>query len=173
MAIFKSVTTLTLLTSLTSALWILPENIDQDLLSSYDYVIAGAGISGLVVANRLTEDPNITVLVLESGNLDDGDQRIFVPKDIADIKLNGANENYWNYTTAPQTSLDGLPRVIPQGKVVGGGSVVNAMVWQRGFKIDFDAWATLGNEGWAWDDLVPYFMKVSHTELQYSTHQFI
>jgi choline dehydrogenase len=86
-----------------------------------------------------------------------------VPKDIADIKLDGADQYYWNYTTVPQVYLDGLERTIEQGRVVGGGSVVNAMVWQRGFQADFDAWATLGNVGWGWDDLVPYFMKVSHS----------
>jgi choline dehydrogenase len=63
----------------------------------------------------------------------------------------------------PQVYLDGLERTIEQGRVVGGGSVVNAMVWQRGFQADYDAWATLGNVGWGWDDLVPYFMKVSHS----------
>jgi choline dehydrogenase-like flavoprotein len=84
-----------------------------------------------------------------------------VPKDIADIELDGADQYYWNYTTVPQVYLDGFERTIEQGRVVGGGSVVNAMVWQRGFQADFDAWATLGNVGWGWDDLVPYFMKVS------------
>jgi choline dehydrogenase-like flavoprotein len=86
-----------------------------------------------------------------------------VPKDVADIKLNGANQYYWNYTTVPQVHLDGLERTIEQGRVVGGGSVVNALVWQRGFQSDFDAWAKLGNVGWGWDDLVPYFMKVSQS----------
>jgi choline dehydrogenase len=70
-----------------------------------------------------------------------------VLKDIADIKLDGADQYYWNYTTVPQVYLDGLERTIEQGRVVGGGSVVNAMVWQRGFQPDFDAWATLGNIG--------------------------
>jgi choline dehydrogenase len=86
-----------------------------------------------------------------------------VPKDIADIKLNGADQYYYNYTTVPQTSLDGLTRTITQGRLVGGGSCVNAMVWQRGFKSDFDAWVALGNDGWGWDDLLPYFMKASYT----------
>jgi choline dehydrogenase-like flavoprotein len=86
-----------------------------------------------------------------------------VPKDISDIKLQGANQYYYNYTTTPQTYLDGLTRTISQGRLVGGGSSVNAMVWQRGFKADFDAWVDLGNDGWGWDDLLPYFKKVRNS----------
>jgi choline dehydrogenase-like flavoprotein len=88
-----------------------------------------------------------------------------VPKDIANIVLYGANKYYFNYTTTPQTFLDGATRTISQGRLVGGGSSVNAMVWQRGFKADFDAWAALGNVGWGWDDLLPYFKKVSHSRV--------
>jgi len=86
-----------------------------------------------------------------------------VPSEIGDIVLDGATRYYYNYTTTPQIFLDGLSRTIEQGRLVGGGSCVNAMVWQRGFKADFDAWVTLGNVGWGWDDLLPYFMKVSHS----------
>jgi choline dehydrogenase-like flavoprotein len=87
-----------------------------------------------------------------------------VPKNIANIAVFGSNQYYYNYTTTPQISLDGLTRTISQGRLVGGGSSVNAMVWQRGFKVDFDAWVELGNDGWGWDDLLPYFKKVSHCE---------
>lgn len=86
-----------------------------------------------------------------------------VPKFIEDIVLYGTNQYYYNFTTTPQSFLDGATRTIPQGRVLGGGSIVNALVWQRGFKVDFDAWAALGNTGWGWDDLLPYFKKVSHS----------
>lgn len=66
----------------------------------------------------------------------------------------------WDLTTVPQTQLDGAIRQMPQGKVLGGGSILNAMCWNRGGQGDFDAWEALGNPGWSWDDLLPYFMKV-------------
>lgn len=67
----------------------------------------------------------------------------------------------WNLGTAPQTFLDGLPRPLPQGKVLGGGSILNAMCWNRGGADDYDAWEALGNPGWGWQGLLPYFIKVS------------
>lgn len=69
----------------------------------------------------------------------------------------------WDLTTVPQTQLDGGVRQMPQGKVLGGGSILNAMCWNRGGRDDFDAWEALGNPGWSWDGLLPYFMKVSKT----------
>lgn len=86
-----------------------------------------------------------------------------VPKEIADIALYGTTQYYYNYTTTPQTYLDGNTRTIPQGRLIGGGSCVNAMVWQRGFRVDYDAWESLGNPGWGWDGLLPYFKKVSNS----------
>lgn len=150
---------LILITCICSATHIAPEDLDASLLPSYHYIIVGGGISGLVVANRLTEDLEVDVLLLEVGPLDRYEESIMVPKFIEDIVLYGTNQYYFNFTTTPQTFLDGATRTIPQGRVVGGGSVVNALVWQRGFKVDFDAWAALGNTGWGWDDLLPYFKK--------------
>jgi choline dehydrogenase len=66
----------------------------------------------------------------------------------------------WNVTTTPQTQLDGATRPLPLGKAVGGGSIINGMVWNRGNQDDYNAWQALGNDGWAWDDLLPYFKKV-------------
>ena len=68
----------------------------------------------------------------------------------------------WDLVTVPQTQLDGAARPMPQGKVLGGGSILNAMCWNRGGADDFDTWEDLGNPGWGWYDMLPYFMKVSH-----------
>ena len=70
----------------------------------------------------------------------------------------------WDLSTVPQTQLDGAPRPLPQGKVLGGGSILNAMVWNRGGQDDYDVWETLGNPGWGWDGMLPYFKKVDTTE---------
>ena len=67
----------------------------------------------------------------------------------------------WNISTLPQPQLDGAPRPLPLGKVVGGGTILNGMVWNRGNQDDYNAWSDLGNPGWGWNDLLPYFKKVS------------
>lgn len=66
----------------------------------------------------------------------------------------------WNITTVAQTSLNGVARSVPQGHAVGGGTVLNGMIWTRGTRADYDAWKTFGNAGWGWDDMVPYFQRV-------------
>lgn len=71
----------------------------------------------------------------------------------------------WNLGTAPQTYLDGLPRPMPQGKALGGGSILNAMCWNRGGADDYNTWEALGNPGWSWQDLLPYFIKVRFIEV--------
>ncbi|KAI9725227.1 MAG: hypothetical protein M1828_003408 [Chrysothrix sp. TS-e1954] len=132
--------------------------LNAPLLDVYDYIIVGGGVSGLTVANRLTEDPNTTVLVLEAGPADHYEEIIQVPV------FNGADiySVYdWYFETAPQTYLDGATRRIPQGRVLGGGSILNALLWNRGGQGDYNDWVTLGNKGWGWSDLLPYFMKAS------------
>ncbi|KAK2627695.1 hypothetical protein QTJ16_002341 [Diplocarpon rosae] len=134
-----------------------PRDFDAPFLPCYDYIIAGGGISGLVVANRLTEDPNgLTVLVLEAGDLDNYENLILDPIEDG----NGLGTKYdWNIWTVPQTYLDGAARPYDIGRGVGGGSLINGMCWVRGGKADYDAWKALGNDGWGWDDLLPYFKK--------------
>ncbi|KAK6220309.1 gmc oxidoreductase [Colletotrichum tabaci] len=142
-----------------SALHITSQTIDNFLLAEYDYVVVGGGISGLVVANRLSEDSNRTVLVIESGELDGRESNIVAP---GYIGLPHPSPYGQSVVTAPQNFLDGKTRSINQGKGIGGGSVVNGMCWTRGAAADFDAWEELGNPGWGWKGLLPYFKKVEN-----------
>ncbi|KAK8050748.1 hypothetical protein PG994_012478 [Apiospora phragmitis] len=117
--------------------------------TSYDFVIAGGGIAGLTLADRLTEDAS----VIEAGEFDRGH---------ADLDVPGAWSPFpyiWGLDTQPLRALDNRTELVVCGKMVGGGSNVNAMNWIRGAAADFDGWVELGNPGWGWDDLLPYFIK--------------
>lgn len=122
---------------------------------TYDYIIVGAGTAGCVLANRLTEDPRVNVLLLEAGGRDIN-PFIHVPGGIS--KLFGPRVN-WRFSTVPQTQLDNRRIWYPQGKTLGGSSAINAMIYIRAQKEDYDHWASLGNDGWAYDDVLPYFKK--------------
>ncbi|APA13089.1 hypothetical protein sscle_10g078590 [Sclerotinia sclerotiorum 1980 UF-70] len=144
------------LSGLVSPIRLAHRDLNADFLPCYDYIIAGGGVSGLVLANRLSEDPDVTVLVIEAGNLDNDEDFIIYPFDDGE----GLGSSYdWNLWSAPQTSLDGSSRPIDLGKGVGGGSLINGMCWTRGGSADYDAWVALGNPGWGWNDLLPYFKK--------------
>jgi choline dehydrogenase len=136
-----------------------------------DYVIVGAGSAGCVLAARLSEDPGVTVVLLEAG----GDDRplkepsqllsnmwIHVPlgysQTLKDPKVN------WLYTTEPDPGTHGRQHVWPRGKVLGGSSSINAMLYVRGQRSDYDHWRQLGCEGWGWEDVFPYFRKAQHQE---------
>ncbi|GAB7341249.1 hypothetical protein MBLNU457_7526t1 [Dothideomycetes sp. NU457] len=127
----------------------------------FDYVIAGGGPAGLTVANRLSEDPNITVLVLEAGPLDQYEEKIMIPYMQGSAGLvNGQCGGYnWCDNTVPQTYLDGATRIIPQGRGLGGGTLINAMFWNRGDREDYDTWAALGNDGWDYESMLPFFQQ--------------
>lgn len=124
----------------------------------YDYVVVGAGASGLTVANRLSEDPNMTVLVIEAGDFDRNEDFVTIPG-----LAGGAIgiEYDWNISYAANPSLDGRSVSIPLGKVVGGSTKLNRMVFDRGSKSDYDRWEALGNQDWGFESLLPYFKKVS------------
>ncbi|CZR68050.1 related to alcohol oxidase [Phialocephala subalpina] len=129
---------------------------DTDLLSSYDYVVVGGGASGLTVANRLTEDSNVTVLIIEAGELDHGEDFITIPG----LAGGAIGTKYdWNLTYVANPSLANRSVSIPQGKIVGGGTKLNRMVFDRGSELDYDRWEALGNSGWGWSSLLPYFKK--------------
>ncbi|OTB10837.1 putative GMC oxidoreductase [Daldinia sp. EC12] len=123
----------------------------------FDYVIAGAGTCGLVLANRLSEDPNIKVAVIEPG--DDVRNNPNVTDVGAFLRALGT-EIDWQYTTTPQPGAGNKSIPFHAGKAIGGTSTINGMTYIRGDKAEFDVWESLGNDGWNWNTLYPYFKQV-------------
>jgi choline dehydrogenase len=126
----------------------------------YDYIIVGSGSAGSVLANRLSARPEIKVLLLEAGGSDDSFY-VRMPAGIAN--LSGPRFN-WGYETAPQAAMKGRRMYWPRGRLIGGSSSVNAMVYMRGQPADYDHWRQLGNAGWSYDDVLPYFKKAERNE---------
>jgi choline dehydrogenase len=122
----------------------------------YDYIIIGAGSAGCVLANRLSEDPDVRVLLLEAGPRD-WHPYIHMPAGLA--KLVGQNWLNWDYSTAPEPQLDNRVLWWPRGKVLGGSSSINAMCYIRGVPADYDGWAAHGATGWDWAGVLPYFKR--------------
>lgn len=125
----------------------------------HDVVIVGAGTAGCVLAARLTEDPGTRVLLLEAGGRD-RDPRIRIPAAFSQLFKTPID---WNYATTPQRRLDGRELYWPRGRVLGGSSTINAMMWVRGNPADYDAWAEQGCDGWSYDELLPWFTRSEHT----------
>lgn len=122
----------------------------------FDYIIIGAGSAGCVLANRLSADPHVRVLLLEAGPRD-RHPFIHMPAGLAKL-VNNMRVN-WDYRTAPEAQLDGRTLWWPRGKVLGGSSSINAMCYTRGVAGDYDEWAALGAEGWDWRSVLPYFRR--------------
>ncbi|HYE39502.1 MAG TPA: GMC family oxidoreductase N-terminal domain-containing protein, partial [Ramlibacter sp.] len=129
--------------------------------TSADYVIVGGGSAGCVLAARLSEDPAVQVVLLEAGPPDTS-VLIHCPAGLALLAKNG--QANWGFQTVPQAGLNGRRGYQPRGKVLGGSSSVNAMIYARGHHADYDAWAAAGNAGWGWDDVLPYFKRAEHNE---------
>jgi choline dehydrogenase len=128
-------------------------------MSEYDYVIVGAGSAGCVLANRLTEDPQVSVLLIEAGGRD-WHPLIHMPAGLA--RLVGNRQINWNYETESEPQLLGRRLYWPRGRVLGGSSSINAMCYVRGAAADYDEWASLGAIGWTYDAVLPYFKKAEH-----------
>src|SRR2546421_2171109 len=126
----------------------------------FDYVIVGAGSAGCVLANRLTEDPATTVLLLEAGGPDEA-QEIHIPAAFSSLFKSPLD---WAYETEEQPHLNNRKLYWPRGKMLGGSSSINAMVYMRGNRRDYDHWHELGNEGWSYSDVLPYFKKAENEE---------
>jgi len=123
---------------------------------SFDYIIVGAGSAGCVLANRLSADPAVQVLLLEAGPRD-WNPFIHMPAGLA--KLVNFKSLNWNYETEPEPALNNRRLYWPRGRVLGGSSSINAMCYSRGHRSDYDDWAEAGNPGWAWSDVLPYFRR--------------
>jgi choline dehydrogenase-like flavoprotein len=133
----------------------------QQADNTFDYVIVGAGSAGCVLAARLSEDASTPVCLLEAGKRDSS-LLIRVPMGIAVLVPRRLHN--WAFQTTPQPGLNGRRGYQPRGKTLGGSSAINAMVYIRGHRSDYDAWAALGNAGWSYADVLPYFRRSENNE---------
>ncbi|WP_036486508.1 GMC family oxidoreductase [Myxosarcina sp. GI1] len=129
-------------------------------MTQYDYIVIGAGSAGCVVANRLTQDPKTTVLLIEAGNPDTKPE-IKIPLECT--RLPGTEVD-WGYFSEPEPYLKNRQIFCPRGKVLGGSSAINFLLYTRGNHYDYDRWQELGNPGWGDRDLLPYFKKSEHQQ---------
>src|SRR5215207_358902 len=126
----------------------------------YDYVIVGAGSAGCVLANRLSEAPDTSVCLIEAGPPDSEDG-LHIPVAFSQLYKTPFD---WDFSTEPEPALDGRNVYLPRGRVLGGSSSLNAMIYIRGNRRDYDEWRDLGNAGWGWDDVLPYFKRAEDNE---------
>jgi len=123
---------------------------------THDYVIVGAGTAGCVLANRLSADPDASVLLLEAGGKDD---YFWIDIPVGYLYTIGNPRTDWCYRIEPDPGLNGRTILYARGRVLGGCSSINAMIYMRGQRSDYDHWASLGNRGWGWDDVLPVFKR--------------
>jgi choline dehydrogenase len=128
----------------------------DDVIGTFDYVIVGAGTAGCVLANRLSADPKISVLLLEAGGKDSW---IWIHIPIGYLYTQNNPRTDWCFKTEPEPGLNGRALNYPRGRVLGGCSSINGMIYMRGQARDYDGWRQQGNRGWGWDDVLPYFKK--------------
>ncbi len=124
--------------------------------SSYDYIIVGAGSAGCVLANRLSADRNAKVLLLEAGGRD---WHPYIHMPLAMLRISRHHSVNWPYVTEPEPHCNNREIVIPRGKVLGGSSSINAMIYARGHPADYDEWRQMGLKGWGYADVLPYFRR--------------
>lgn len=130
----------------------------------FDYVIAGGGSAGSVLASRLVEGPTVSVCLIEAGGRGDGLLVRMPICVVAPSLLRPLKVNLWPFETVPQDGLNGRRGYQPRGKALGGSSAVNAMLYVRGHRDDYDGWANLGCDGWSWDEVLPYFRKAENNQ---------
>ena len=123
---------------------------------NYHYIVVGGGTAGCVLANRLSSDPNTNVLLLEAGGKDN---YFWIDIPVGYLYTIGNPRTDWCYQTEPDPGLNGRSIGYARGKVLGGCSSINAMIYMRGQRSDYDHWEALGNRGWAWNDVLPIFKR--------------
>ncbi|KAJ7650955.1 alcohol oxidase [Roridomyces roridus] len=149
---------LLLLFNLTLCSAVFVENVSQLNGLKFDFIVVGGGTAGNVIANRLTENPSVSVLVLEAGGSNADVLNIIVP--FFNVKATPNTAQDWNFTTTPQVGLGNRAIAYPRGFVLGGSSSVNSMAYTRGSKDDYDRWAKVaGDSGWSWDNVIPYIRR--------------
>src|SRR5688572_1412851 len=126
-------------------------------MDTFDYVIVGAGSAGCVLANRLSEDANVTVCVLEAGP-PDSNPFIHIPAGFIKTFYNPKVNWCYQQEAGPYTA--GRKIFAPRGKTLGGSSSINGLIYNRGNRLDFDTWAQIGNRGWGYADVLPYFKRI-------------
>src|ERR1700684_507460 len=135
----------------------------------HDYVIVGAGSAGCVLANRLSEDPSTRVLLLEAGGRD----RSLKVKIPAAFPQQFHTKLDWDFATEPEPYVDGRSLCVPRGRMLGGSSSMNAMLYVRGRPLDYDGWEAQGAPGWGYSDVLPYLIRsVDNARRASAVHRF-